>query len=114
MTVLRRSRATGKRGLRKTTRRRQTIGHRVERFLHGIGYTVVRFPTWWPPTRSARLADVRIGGQQRGLSEFAQVLFDTTTGMPHRCASIGGMPKLSNSDGNANTEALAMSDGNAS
>ena len=40
------------------------------------------------------------------------MLFDTSAGTPHRCASIGGMPKLSNSEGNANTDAFDISEAN--
>ncbi len=51
--------------------------NRIERFLKGIGYTLVRFPTH-VVDRNTRFADIRIGPRPARQSDFLQLLVRST------------------------------------
>jgi hypothetical protein len=63
--------------------------NRVERTLKSAGYRIVRFPTWWAPTKSARFADRLVGSRSVFLNEFSELLFDQ---------SVLGMVRSATSD----------------
>lgn len=52
--------------------------NRVERFLKAMGYTIVRFPTWWVGTKRAPFADVRFESRAKLWSEFNETLLEMT------------------------------------